>query len=196
MNISRDIRIPQIRKIVEALVKKTMFNSTIIYSENNLLFIILEKAAIYKITLNDIGGFLPPISFRYDTILELEEDYFINDIFLLKYASNTANEYYNNIILTNPLVASIQDLRADEEYEKLLQLKIDDGVKFFRLNGNDLNNTYLIPVMSGFPDIAKQDKIGMNVYDLLDGNLFVNMIIYKKKINRYIELGYRIINIV
>ena len=80
-----------------------------------------------------------------------------------------------------PVVSSDNELRGNEQFEELLKLKTDDGMKFFKMNGNTLGSYYFVPIFTKFPSLNKSDCIGINIIDLLDGHLLIEMNINKKK---------------
>ena len=95
--------------------------------------------------------------------------------------------------LTLPLQGN-KYVASDEKFEELLQLKASDGMKFYHMLGKDMN-TYLIPVFSGLPNLSKQDKLDIYLYDLQNAYLLVDMRIFKKKLNREISVSYRILKL-
>ena len=191
-----DPRISQVRKIVEAIITKSMFEWTkVLVTEANTLVIILCDTLLYQIPLKGITEAYQPVAFIYSDIYEFEdENVCINDEFLAANITNILNSY-NNMSISCPVVAQNSDLRSDEKFEELLSLTANEGLKYYRMTGVNPSNTFLIPMFSGFISLSKQDTIGMTVYDIHDGFLLLRMNISKKKINREMIVDCRIINI-
>lgn len=193
-NIDRDPRVPIIRKIISNIVSKTLFEFTnvLVTPDNTLVFTVLDTA-LYTFHLNNVPV-LQPISFNYKLIEELQEDEYIQDNMLMMKLQKLY-EYYMNEKTYKPVVASDNELRGNEQFEELLKLKTDDGMKFFKMNGDALGSSYFVPVFTKFPSLNKADTIGINIMDLLDGHLLVEMNIYKKKIGGILNMYYRTLDV-
>lgn len=191
-----DPRISQVRKIVESIITKSMFNWTkVLVTETNTLVIILSDTLLYQIPLKGITEAYPRVAFIYSDIYGFEdENAYINDGFLAATIMNTVN-MYNEIASIRPIVAQNDELRNDEEFENLLNLNSDNGLKYYKMIGIDPSKTYLIPMFSGFISLSKPDTIGITIYDIQDGFLLMKMNIFKKKINREMIVYCRIIKI-
>ena len=92
-----DPRISQVRKIVEAIITKSMFEWTkVLVTETNTLVIILSDTLLYQIPLKGITDAYPPVAFIYSDIYEFEdENACINNEFLAANIANTLNSYNN-----------------------------------------------------------------------------------------------------
>ena len=212
MNISqltvyRDYRIPEVRKIVESMVTSKFYEFTkILLQENRLIFTVsdtllyciplkvfpnsVEDAGVVDVAVNyqDLASFKfgqDECNIKSDYNIYLEMTHVLNN---LNYAGIIDGVYDNRIVAFNP------DLRSDEKFEELLNLKADQGAKYYRMNTTDLSSTIFVPVFAGFPNINKQDKIGIKVYNI-DGNVIIELDIFKKKINRDIKIIYRTIGL-
>ena len=190
-----DDRLPVIKRIITGIISKSdlKYSNAMITNDNNLV-IITRDTVFHKVQMNEllVGE---PLAFYCGNFETLEENCCIHDFNLLNYISSIYNLYINQINI-NTLVASDNNLKDNENFQYYLSLKASDGMRFYKLNGNNLNNTFMIPIFSGFPNIAKSDKLGINVYSLIDGYLLIEMIIFKKKINKEIKMYYKTINIV
>ena len=190
-----DPRLSQVRKIVESIVSKSMFNWTkVLVTETNTLVITVSNTLLYQIQLKDITESYPPVSFIYSDIYELPEDECINDKNIASDLSYTVN-LYNNISVTCPIVAQNNELRNDDKFEELLSLSTDNDLKYYQMPGIKPESIYMVPMFSGFISLSKLDTIGITIYDIQDGFLLLRMNIFKKKINREIIVDCRIINI-
>ena len=136
--------------------------------------------------------------FKYSDILTSVEELELDSCYPDIYIQNKLNSvYYNykNRLSDNYIVAQNTQLRDDEIYESLTSLRAGEGMKYYNMIGKDMVN-YKIPVFNGFPNLNKQDEIGMTVYDMLDqSHLLVDMNIFKKKINRNIHIYFRILKL-
>lgn len=199
-----DPRLDQIQKIIESLVSKTLLYSVnCLVTEYNKLIFTVDNTLLYEIDLKNENNY-PMFAFKYsDFIRELSNyeqvDFNINgfnmhDLYL---QSNMIYLYnsYKNLLESTPIVAINNDLKNTESFESYLNIKADDGMKYYRLMGTDCIHQYMIPVFTGFPNISSKDTLGIKVHDLNDGFLLVNYNIYKKKISRDINVIFRIINL-
>lgn len=190
-----DCRVEETRKIVEALVTKSMFKYTKVLIMEDTVTIIVNQTLLYKVPLKTISDYYYPIAFLYSDIIDFEDPtQYTNDNFLINDIQFILN-YYINIKNTKPIVAIDNELRNNEEFENLLNLSSDQGMKYFRLPGLNLGEEYLIPMFAGFINLSKPDTIGMKIYDIQDGFLLLEMDINKKKINRDIQVYCRIMKI-
>jgi hypothetical protein len=96
----------------------------------------------------------------------------------------------------NKVLANNDQLRGDPLFEELISMKAADGMKYYYMRGNDLNTTYKIPIFSGFPNLNKQDDIGITVFeDPIPNIQVIRMIIFKKKLNRNVIMYVRTLRI-
>lgn len=190
-----DDRLPVIKRIITGIISKSdlKYSNAMITNDNNLV-IVVRDTVFYKIQMNEllVGE---PIAFYCGNFETLEENCCIHDLNLLESISRIYNLYIYQINVNN-LVARDDNLKDNENFQNYLSLKAADGMRFYKLNGNNLNSTFMIPVFSGFPNVSKSDKLGINVYTLIDNHLLVEMVIFKKKINKEVKMYYRTINII
>ena len=194
--IKKDIRLPQAKKLAEAIVSnKTDLDLTGIYIDyNNIMAMFVRETVMYTV---ELVGFppLPPIAFMYNDVKNLAEDeYICETITLFPILNNTFNTYMywrSN----NTKLAHDPDVRGIDEFEKLISMKAYEGLKFYKMFSENVNKCYFIPIFSRFPNINKADKAGISVYDLEDGYLLIEMNIFKKKINKQINMFYRTVNL-
>ena len=206
LSVYKDYRIPEVRKIVESLVTTKFYEFTKILLQENRLIFTVSDTLLYCIPLKVF-----PESVN-DRCIDAAVNY--QDLALFKFGQDECNiklDYnialemnyvldtlkYRGIIdglYADKIVAFTTDLRSDEKFEELLTLKSDQGIKYYRMATNDLSSTIFIPVFAGFPNINKQDKIGIKVYNI-DGSIVIELDIFKKKINRDIKIIYRTIGL-
>lgn len=198
-----DNRLEEIKKIVEGIVSKTLLPSTTcLVTPFNTLQIIVDDTVMYIIPLKEDISINPIYAFEYNKILSIDNNINlsntpldIGDPLLFDKLTFMNNLYRGNMNEDN-IVARNSDLKNTESFEEYLTIKSADGMKYYKLP--DIDNPsgfYMIPIFSGFPNISSQDKLGISVYDAHDGFLTCKFDIFKKKINRNIEMIFKIINI-
>ena len=198
-----DHRIHQIRDLVEALVAKSLHDFINVYVDliEDIWYAIIEvdSTLLYEVPLKNVpmDEIFYPIAFKYITIKDLEDRdiYYGSDVFLLNEMKSKYN-MYRNIVSTTLPVAQDSDLRTNEEFEKLLNLKTDQGLKYFKINVvNSPTEVFMIPMFAGFINLSKPDRIGISVHNIDGVYLALKMDIFKKKINRNISVYCRIIKL-
>ena len=198
-----DHRIHQIRDLVEALVTKSLHDFINVYVDiiEDTWYAIIEvdSTMLYEVPLKNVpmDEIFYPIAFKYTTIKDLEDRdiYYGSDVFLLNDMRSKYN-MYKTIASTTLPVAQDSDLRTNEEFEKLLNLKTDQGLKYFKINGvNSPTEVFMIPMFAGFISLSKPDRIGISLYNIDGSYLALKMDIFKKKINRNISVYCRIIKL-
>lgn len=198
-----DPRLDQVKKIVESLVTKSLLYSTdcLVTSDNNLVLVV-DDTLMYLIPLkNEI--MYPTIGFSYAKFMEVAGDRDIDfsktsiDIFDIMIVNRISTLYsgYNNIMNNTAIVAYNDDLKNTENFSNYLSIRAEDGMKYYRLPGIVPGTQYHIPIFTGFPNVSAQDKLGIYVYDITNGFLLTKFKIFKKKINRDIDILFRIINL-
>lgn len=199
-----DPRLEQVKKVVEGLVTKTLLYSTeCLVTSDNTLVLVVDDTLLYTIPLKNEMVY-PILGFSYARFMELVGDREIDfskepiDIQDVIITQRIAQLYINYMSLTSccSLVAYNEDLKNDESFADYLNIRADDGMRYYRLLGINPANQYLIPIFTGFPNIASQDKLGIYVYNIGNGFLLGVFKIFKKKINRDIEIQFRILNLI
>ena len=198
MQYIKDPRMPQVRQLINSIFGKSTLlkNIDVLVTEQNSLVIIAMNTAIYEVPLLDCQP-LPAVAFKYSDIMDIvEEDLCISDV-ILKEKMKQCYEFYLNSTLSIPMVAHDPELRGNEDFEYCLSAKAADGARFYKVRGTELYKSYMVPIFAGFPNLAKQDKIGISIYDFNDQyrHLLIVMDIYKKKINRNMKLYFKTINL-
>ena len=199
-----DPRLEQVKKVVEGLVTKTLLYSTeCLVTSDNTLVLVVDDTLLYTIPLKNEMVY-PILGFSYARFMELVGDREIDfskepiDIQDVIITQRIAQLHINYMSLTSccSLVAYNEDLKNDESFADYLNIRADDGMRYYRLLGINPANQYLIPIFTGFPNIASQDKLGIYVYNIGNGFLLGVFKIFKKKINRDIEIQFRILNLI
>lgn len=198
-----DPRLDQVKKVVESLVTKTLLYSTeCLVTSDNTLVVIIDDTLLYQIPLKNEQPY-PVLGFSYKVFMAVIGDREVDfskeyvDILDMNIISRLSVLYngYNGLLNIKPLVAYNEDLKGCESFSDYLGIKADDGMKYYKLPGIQPGIQYPIPIFTGFPNISSQDKLGIYVYDIQDGFLLAKFKIFKKKINRDIDILFRLINL-
>lgn len=156
---------------------------------NSILIVIADNTVLYSMDLS--GKIDPNINYgyrnNYDNYSSHVVDYNLIPKLFYKYHEFQTDQLYNNKIYED------ENLREDPTYEKYLGNKATDGASFYFMNAS--NCTPFIPVFSGLPIISKQDRIGVNLFDLSNNIILVNYKIFKKKLNLHYNLYFKILDI-
>lgn len=198
-----DPRLDQVKKVVESLVTKTLLNLTeCLVTADNILIVIVDDTLMYHIPLKNEQPY-PILGFSYrvlmgvcgDREIDFSKEYVdVLDPVIITRLSALYSGYFN-LLNSKPLVASNDDLKGTENFSEYLGIRADDGMKYYHLTGFNPGELYPIPIFTGFPNISSQDKLGIQVYDIMDGFLLAKFKIFKKKINRDIDILFRLINL-
>lgn len=198
-----DHRIHQVRDLVEALITKSLhyYVNVLVDLIDDTWYAIIEmdSTLLYEVPLKNVptDEIFYPIAFKYEPLMTLEDrdTYYGSDVFLLNELKAKYN-MYKTIASTTLPVAQDSDLRTNEEFEKLLNLKTDQGLKYFKINGvNSPTEVFMIPMFAGFINLSKPDTIGISLFNIDGTYLALKMDIFKKKINRNISVYCRIIKL-
>lgn len=189
--IDNDIRAEEVGKILTSFPKESYAR---VYE--NMIDIITLNTVLYRMTLKTPNSNFPDIF--------IDVELYLNNI-----ANNISNKLINcpwveqnyfyliNNFHKGELLAKEDDSRANEAFEELVNMGSSAGMSFYKLNSLNLDKTFKIPIFCGFPNINKQDKVSIEVYQNLDriDSVIIHMIIFKKKFNRNIEMIYKILDI-
>ena len=200
-----DPRLDQVQKVVESLVTKSLlYNTSCLVTSDNTLVILVDNTLLYIVPLRSEVSY-PSLGFSYTKFMYEVSSKSITDF------TKASLDIYDSLITTKLLnfratyygyeleqvmpVAFNSDLKTDESFANYLSIKSDDGMKYYKLPALQAGKQYMIPIFTGFPGITSQDKLGIYVYDLYNGFLIGRFKIFKKKINRDINIFFRMIDI-
>lgn len=193
----KDKRVEQAKKIISAIINKSEYFVTDVLIIGNTLVFVEDKTMLYVVELKDVCDISENniIGFRFSDVSGFEDpSEYIMDYNIINIVSNYFNTY-TNCINNCPVVYSDQNLTDNERFNELLNLKADEGLKFFNAYTSKMEAIH-IPMFSGLISTNKQDTVGINVYDLLDNrHLLVNAVLFKKKINRTVHMYFRILKL-
>ena len=198
-----DPRLDQVQKVVESLVTKTLLDSTyvLVTSDNNLILVV-DDTLLYMIPLTNETCY-PALGFSYARFLEMVANRTVDfsveavDIYDAMITIKLTNLYtgYCGFLSNDRLIAYNEDLKNAESFAEYLTIKADDGMRYYSLPAINHSTNYHIPIFAGFPNISSQDKLGVYVYSIDERFLLAKFSIFKKKINRNIDILFRIINL-
>ena len=185
--IDNDIRCEEVRKVLTSFTKSGF--AAVYYDR---IDIIVDNTVLYRTTLKTPPSVNLPILFiDIDMLIKnTPEDKLIN----CPWVEQNYNYIISRLVL-GKMVAAKYELRSDPEFEGLIELKADDGMKFYKVPGFEKNKVYMIPVFSGFPNLNKQDSANVEIYANDGVSVIVDMTIYKKKLNRDIHMIYKVLDI-
>ena len=185
--IENDIRCEEVRKLLTSFPKESYARVT--YFD---IDIIVDNTVIYKTVLKTPPQKDLPVLY-IDTQMLLRE---IDENCLI--SCPWVEQNYNWIMsrmMHGPLLAQQSNLRDDPEFEKLLEFKSGDGMRFYKVPAFEKYKVYMIPVFTGFPNLNKQDTASIEIYAYNEISVIVIMKIFKKKFNREISMIYKILDI-
>lgn len=200
ISIIKDPRIIEVKRIINSIgiSKSDLSFSDMMLTNDNKLVVIVRETVLYVVPLmntdfisNNYYGF------NKDCLEDnrLKEDEFLNDTNIVFKNYDMYLNYMSIIIGSVPIMVE-NNLRENDKFEECLSLKADDGARFFKLNGYELNQTFFIPVFSSFLSLNKPDTVGIEIYTLPIQGIYLNkMNIYKKKINRIINMFFRTLDL-
>lgn len=185
IRIENDMRGPEVRKLLAS------FNKDSFVIVDNKLHVIVDNSIYYQMDLTGCNNY--PAAFQINMLPEDENTLLYNkgiyDFVAVKI--NAIN--YGHFIR----IAHLENARNNPEFEELLALKADQGMKRFKLPDEIRpGKLIMIPMFAGFPKVNKGEDIGLEVFkDAIQSNLVVHMSIYKKKFGRVLHMYFRILDI-
>ena len=193
-DIITDPRMEEVRKIIESLVSKTLLKTVrVLLTIDNKVVFIVDGTILYIINLKSVIDPYPEITFDYIEIENLEPNQTINNPYIYNTIRSIYDMYMNQISI-RPIVAQNNQLRGDTQFDQVINIKASDGLRYYNMMGENMTE-YKVPIFSGFPNLNKQDEIGITIYDLDEKFLIINFCIYKKKLNRDINMYFRAIKL-
>lgn len=201
-----DPRLDQVQKIVESLViKSLLYNTSCLITSDNNLVLLVDDTLLYIVPLKDEISY-PTLGFSYAKFMfeisskSSNTDFTITaldiyDAFITSKLLNYYSFYCRYIYEEFKPVAINNDLKTDESFVDYLNIKSDDGMKYYKLPALQPGKQYMIPIFTGFPNVTSQDKLGVYVYELYEGFILGRFKIFKKKINRDINIFFRMLDI-
>lgn len=180
-------------KIISGILKSNEIPNAEYCISRDKLIICLYNTCLYIADINDIGDIIP-------FVLSINENKELIPMIPFNYIQlqDKLLQFYSSCI-NRELLASVDDLKSDPEFAKLLTMKAADGMRFYKLPALDSNskpNMFFIPIYSGFPNLAKSDNANIRIWNAIESNCsIVEYIIWRQKIKSYIHLYFRILNL-
>ena len=155
------------------------------------IFIILFDTVIYRVFAKELDQ---ELTFGFTE----EDNEIISDRYKLNYRKckidiSLCESTLRSINIDNNILAKIENAKiTDELFEKYSNIKAENGCMFYKLIGFN-GIPYYIPIMSGFPKLAKSDDIDIIVYKSITDNdsYLVREIIHKAKIKCDYDVFFR-----
>lgn len=199
ISIVNDDRVKLVSDLVPVIVGKNssvsinvlIMKDLVVFNVNNTCLILanVNIGAISNIYKDDIA-----YNYRMKCV---EENQCYYDDQLELHLKNMYNSYCSSINIQN-MVASNSNLISsnDQMFTEMVGMKASDGCRFYKMLGNNLIKSYMVPFFSGFPIINKNDDISISLYKAIEPNsIIVYESIFKKKINQTIYFIFRILDI-
>jgi len=181
-----------INKYISAIIGNTVKDKDCrVVVSRGYIFIILFDTVIYRVFAKEID---PEVTFGFTE----EDNEIISDRYKLNYRKSKVDislceSTLNTIDINNNILAKIENARiSDESFEKYASIKAENGCMFYKLIGYN-GNPYYIPIMTGFPKLAKGDDIDIIVYKNIndDNSYLIREIIHKKKLKCDYDVFFR-----
>ena len=182
-----------INKYISAIIGNTVKDKDCrVVVSKGYIFIILFDTVIYRVFAKEIDQSLT-FGFTEDDNIIIGDKYKLNynkckiDISLCESTLKSIDINNNNIL------AKIENARiTDDKFEKFASIKADNGCMFYKLIGFN-GIPYYIPIITGFPKLAKGDDIDIIVYKNINDNesYLIREIIHKKKIKCDYDVFFR-----
>lgn len=181
-----------INKYISAIIGNTVKDKDCrVVVSKGYIFIILFDTVIYRVFAKEID---PELTFGFTE----EDNEIISDRYKLNYRKSKVDislceSTINTIDINNNILAKIENARiSDESFEKYASIKAENGCMFYKLIGYN-GNPYYIPIMTGFPKLAKADDMDIIVYKNIndDNSYLIREIIHKKKLKCDYDVFFR-----
>lgn len=155
------------------------------------IFIILFDTVIYRVFAKELDQ---ELTFGFTE----EDNEIISDRYKLNYRKSKIDislceSTLRSIDIDNNILAKIENAKiTDDLFEKYSNIKAENGCMFYKLIGFN-GIPYYIPIMSGFPKLAKSDDIDIIVYKNIinDDSYLIREVIHKAKLKCDYDVFFR-----
>jgi len=181
-----------INKYISAIVGNSISDKGCrIVVTKGYIFIILFDTVIYRVFAKELD---PDLIFGFT-----EDD---NEIISNKYKLNNkrcrtdislCESTLSSINVNDNILARIENVKmSDEEFSKFANIKAENGCMFYKLIGFN-RRPYYIPIITGFPKLAKADDMDIIVYKNINDpeSYLVREIIHKSKLKCDYDVFFR-----
>lgn len=181
-----------INKYISAIIGNTVKDKACrVIVSKGYIFIILFDTVIYRVFAKEID---PTLTFGFTE----DDNVIIGDTYKLNHKKvrvdiSLCESTLTSIDLEENILAKIENAKiSDEAFEKYANIKADNGCMFYKLIGYN-GNPYYIPIITGFPKLAKNDDIDIIVYkNIKDPDSYlIREVIHKAKIKTDYDVFFR-----
>ena len=185
-NWKEDPRFVQADTIAKSIIGQKAMESTIMMiGIDNMVSCIEFDSVIYTFKLKDIvNGFMMCVDYRSGEPMLCSEA--------------ARNEINTMIMILDQipnceLINTETDVQEIDSFKPFLELKAANGCKFYKIG--QPGNISFFSIFAGFPKMNSGDRLNLYSYRTIDPTIVINrMELYKKKINRVIDIYYRALN--
>ena len=181
-----------INKYISAIIGNSIKDKAcrVIVSQG-YIFIILFDTVIYRVFAKELDPGLT-FGFTEDDNIIISDRYKLNrkkvnvDISLCE-------STLRSIDIQENILAKIENAKINDEiFDKFANIKADNGCMFYKLIGYN-GTPYYIPIMTGFPKLAKKDDIDIIVYrNIKDPDSYlIREVIHKDKLKTDYDVFFR-----
>ena len=184
-------------KYARGVLKSNEIPNAYFMVDEDLLIICLHSTVLYVIHLPQSAGIVSKVFTAYidenKEMIPVEMD--VNNKYSYGYYQNLAYQFENHY----KTFCTVPNITCDVSFQKLMELKAADGMKFYKVHGMIQNNihTWFVPVFSGFPSLNKQDSADIIIKKDTNYSKYfiVNYHIFKAKIKKYIDVYFTAIEL-
>ena len=181
-----------INKYITAIIPKARFKDIRVAVSKGYIFIISLDTVIYRVFAKELDQELT-FGFLAEEQVEVPGDKYKLNYKKTKMDIALCEATLKSVDIEKNLLGKIENARvSDEEFEKIIGIKAEDGCAFYRLIGFD-GRPYFIPIFSSFPSLAKADDIDIYVYKSIkdEDSYIIRETIHKKKIKSDYDVFFR-----
>ena len=181
-----------INKYISAIIGNSIKdkNCRIIISQG-YIFIILFDTVIYRVFAKELD---PTLTFGFTE----DDNDIISDTYKLNHKKvkvdiSLCESTLSSIDIQENILAKIENAKMnDEMFIKYSNIKAENGCMFYKLIGYN-GIPYYIPIIIGFPKLAKNDDIDIIVYkNIKDSDSYlIREVIHKAKIKTDYDIFFR-----
>lgn len=155
------------------------------------IFIILFDTVIYRVFAKEMD---PTLTFGFTEY----DNEIINNTYKLDHKKvrvdiSLCESTLRSIDVQENILAKIENAKiSDEEFDKFANIKAENGCMFYKLIGYN-GIPYYIPIITGFPKLAKNDDIDIIVYkNIKDPDSYlIREVIHKAKLKTDYDVFFR-----
>ena len=182
-----------INKYISVIIGNNIDESARIIIYNGYIFIILFDTVIYRVFAKEID---PSITYGFiGSENEIPSNKYKLNNKKTKVDISLCESTLRSIDIEDNILAKVENAKmTDEIFEKISNIKAENGCIFYKLIGFD-GRPYYIPIMSSFPKLAKSDDIDITVYKNINDpeSYLIREVIHKAKLKSDYDVFFRTI---